>query len=92
MPSGEMAVNTEVNYHVLCSWLCIIKCLLVAVMDPSTAKGMSSEYVAHQVMCAVAQRQRDVVLASAIQRAAVYLQLFYPALLDWILRRRTKVT
>ena len=60
-------------------------------MDPSTAKGMSSEHVAHQVMCAVAQGKRDVLLANAIQQAAVYLQLFSPATLDWILSMRAKV-
>ena len=60
-------------------------------MDPSTAKGMSSEHVAHQVMCAVAQGKRDVLIASAVQRAAVYLQLVSPALLDWILTMRAKV-
>ena len=53
---------------------------------------MSSEYVAHRVMCAVAQGKRDVMLANAIEQAAVYLQLFAPSILDWILRVRAKVT
>ncbi len=50
---------------------------------------MTAEYVAQQVLQAVAGKERECVLAPLHHRITVYLRVLCPALLDWILRSRT---
>lgn len=61
------------------------------VTDATTASGMEPGHVAHRVMIAVATQRRELVLAKAHHRLAVYLKILSPSILDWILTRRSKV-
>ena len=61
------------------------------VTDPNTASGMDSHYVAMEIVMAVATGKRELVLAKAHHQLAIYLKLFCPGLLDWMLQRRSKV-
>lgn len=61
------------------------------VTDTNTAKGMDPADVAHRVMMAVATGNRELIIAKAHHHLAVYLKLFFPSLLDWTLKKRSKV-
>ena len=61
------------------------------VTDANTARGMDPHYVAHQVMVAVATENRELVIAKVHHSLAIYLKLFFPSLLNWILTKRSKV-
>jgi dehydrogenase/reductase SDR family protein 7B len=62
------------------------------VTDVTTAKGMSPEYAAQQILQCIAEGGRSLVLATPTHHLALYLSFFWPSLLDWILQRRAKVT
>ena len=61
------------------------------VTDANTASGMDPADAAHRVMTAIATEKRELIIAKAHHRLAVYLKLFFPSVLDWALRRRSKV-
>lgn len=68
-------------------------CLLILlVTDATTARGMTPEYAAQQILHCVAAGGRSLVLTTPTYHLALYLSFFCPSLLDWILRRRAKVT
>ena len=59
--------------------------------DPNTARGMDPADVAHRIMTAIATEKRELIIAKPHHHLAVYLKLFSPSLLDWALRKRSKV-
>ncbi|KAK2187116.1 hypothetical protein NP493_179g05000 [Ridgeia piscesae] len=61
-----------------------------AVMDAATASGMTPEYVANQILQAVARRQDDVVVAPLLYRIVVLLRALQPNLFFWIMARRAR--
>ncbi len=61
------------------------------VTDASTARGMEPADVAHRVMTAVATNKKELIIAKAHHHLAVYLKIFFPSILDWALRKRSKV-
>ncbi|CAI8008624.1 Dehydrogenase/reductase SDR family protein 7-like, partial [Geodia barretti] len=62
------------------------------VLDPTTAKGMSPEYVAVKILYTVAEGGRSLVVATPTHHLALYLSFFWPSLLDWVLQQRAKIT
>lgn len=63
-----------------------------AVTDGTTARGMSAEYAARQLMQCIAVGGRSLVLATPTHHLALYFSFFWPSLLDWILQQRQKIT
>ena len=63
-----------------------------SVTDRNTAKGMSAEYTAQQLLQCIAAGGRSLVIATPTHHLALYLSFFWPSLLDWILQKREKVT
>ena len=61
------------------------------VTDANTAKGMDPGDVAHRVMITVATGNKELIIAKAHHHIAIYLKLFFPSLLNWVLRKRSKV-
>lgn len=61
------------------------------VTDATTASGMEPHYVAHKIMMTIATGRRELLVAATHHKLAVYLKLLCPALMDWILQRRSKV-
>ena len=49
-------------------------------MDKTTATGRDPVEVAHSVLRAVNQRQKDVLLAGPLPTVAVYIRTLWPAL------------
>lgn len=66
--------------------------LFLSVTDPSTSRGMAPQWAAQQILSAIALQERELVLAPAHHRIAVYLRLLCPALLQQALQLRSKVT
>jgi dehydrogenase/reductase SDR family protein 7B len=62
------------------------------VLDPTTAKGMSPEYVAEKILYTVAEGGRSLIVATPTHHLALYLSFFWPSLLDWVLQQRAKIT
>ena len=60
------------------------------VMDNSTARGMSPETVAKEIVMAVACGKRELVVAKPLHRLAVYVNMLAPGLLDWVLQMRAR--
>ena len=65
---------------------------LCPVTDRTTARGMSAEYAAQQLLQCIAAGGRSLVLATPTHHLALYLAFFWPSLLDWVLRQRSKIT
>lgn len=63
---------------------------LVSVMDESTAQGRSPAEVARDVLAAVGQRKKDVVLAGLAPSLAVYLRTLAPGLFFSLMASRAR--
>ncbi len=61
------------------------------VLDKNTANGMRAEDVAKAILEGVAEKRRDIILASPVHKFALYLNLLAPSLLDYVLRIRQKL-
>lgn len=61
------------------------------VTDATTAAGMDPHYAAQKIVMAMATGERELVLAKMHHQLSVYLKVMCPSLLDWLLRRRSKV-
>ena len=59
------------------------------VVDANTSRGMSPHHAAGTILEAVAKGRRDLVLAKPLHHLALYVQVFCPSLLDWVLQQRT---
>ena len=70
----------------------ISRSFISAVTDGTTARGMSAEYAAQQIMQCIAAGGRSLVLATPTHHLALYLSFFCPSLLDWVLQQRQKIT
>ena len=60
------------------------------IMDKNTAHGMRAEVVAKAIVEGVAQGYRDIVLANPHHKLALYLNVLWPTLLDWVLQLRQR--
>ena len=60
------------------------------VMDDTTARGMSPEMVAKEIVMAIACGKRELVIAKPLHRLAVYINVLAPGLLDWVLQIRAR--
>ncbi|XP_063040663.1 dehydrogenase/reductase SDR family member 7B [Engraulis encrasicolus] len=60
------------------------------VMDKTTAAGRDPVDVAHSVLRAVNQRQKEVLLAGALPTVAVYLRTLWPALFFKLMASRAR--
>lgn len=60
------------------------------VMDESTAQGRSPAEVARDVLAAVGQRKKDVVLAGLAPSLAVYLRTLAPGLFFSLMASRAR--
>ena len=58
------------------------------VMDATTSRGMTPGHAARAVLEGVAEGKREFLLAKPLHQVGVYLKVFCPSLLDWILRHR----
>lgn len=59
-------------------------------MDKSTAQGWDPVDIAHAVLKAVRQRQKDIVLAGPLPTVAIYLRTLWPALFFKLMASRAK--
>ncbi|XP_031840904.1 dehydrogenase/reductase SDR family protein 7-like [Nomia melanderi] len=63
---------------------------IYGVMDKTTEAGYSPEYVAHCILRAILNNEKDVVIATFIPKFAVYLRTLCPSLYFWIMHRRAR--
>lgn len=59
-------------------------------MDPATEKGYSAEYVAAKTVEAVAQKKKEVVIATLLPKFAVFLRGFLPSLYFYVMVKRAQ--
>lgn len=62
------------------------------VVDATTAKGMDPHDAAKAILQAVASGKREVILAKPLHHLAVYMNVLCPALLGWVLKKRSQIT
>ncbi|KAH7689629.1 Dehydrogenasesshort chain protein 30, partial [Aphelenchoides avenae] len=62
----------------------------IGVEDENQLKGMSPEYAARRIVDALAARKTELVLAKFVHRFAIFMRVFTPDLLWWVLHRRAK--
>ncbi|XP_077980813.1 dehydrogenase/reductase SDR family protein 7-like [Glandiceps talaboti] len=60
------------------------------VMDSTIMRGMTPEYVANQILQAVANKQEDIILGPFTHKAAIYLRTLLPAVFNKIMEARAK--
>lgn len=65
-------------------------CNYRSVLDRTTATGWDPRDVAWEVLKAVRQRSKDVVLAGPLPIAAVYLRTLWPALFFKLMSSRAR--
>lgn len=58
-------------------------------MDETTAKGLTPDYVANEIVSAVKNKKREVYIAGTKERFAVFLKRVAPGLLARVLRKAT---
>ncbi|KAI6221426.1 hypothetical protein M3Y99_01549900 [Aphelenchoides fujianensis] len=56
--------------------------------DANQQKGYAPEFVAKRVVGALESRQTELILAPLVHKLAIYMRLFTPNLLFWLLHRR----
>ncbi|XP_071965597.1 dehydrogenase/reductase SDR family protein 7-like [Antedon mediterranea] len=78
-------INTNLSLHAVCS-----DGSAHGVMDSTTAKGMSSKYVANQIVKAVVTKRKDLMLGPIDHKLAVHLRNLLPSLYFWIMKMRAR--
>lgn len=59
-------------------------------MDDSTAKGYSTEYVAEEIIAAVLERKKELIIAQLTARIAIILRKFIPSLYFYLMAKRAQ--
>lgn len=84
-----MSILDIFQYQLACAVMNVYhKMNLIAVMDETTAKGMSPEYVADKIIEAVAAETKEIVLAPLSHKFAILLRTLAPSLYFLIMSRR----
>lgn len=58
--------------------------------DPNTEQGYSASFVAEKIVRAVVQKEKEVVIATALPRIAIFIRHFFPGLYFYIMAKRAK--
>lgn len=59
-------------------------------LDKETANGFSSEFVAERTYRALLNREKDVVIATFVQKGAIFLQKFCTEIFYFIMAKRAQ--
>lgn len=62
----------------------------LAEMDRATANGYKPEYVAEEIVSAVAQHKEELIISPVIPRLAILIRTLVPSLYFWIMERRAR--
>lgn len=57
-------------------------------MDETTAGGYPPEYVAEQILNGVVLKDKEMVIATAGPRYAIFLRSLFPSMFFWIMEKR----
>lgn len=57
-------------------------------MDPTTKSGYSPEYVAEEIVKAVALKRKEMVISTMLPKVAIYLRKFAPGLYFYVMEKR----
>ena len=66
-------------------------CIVSVVTDHNTMLGMPAEKAAYKTLEVIARQERESIIAKPLNHLAIYIKMFLPSLLDWILRKRAKL-
>lgn len=58
--------------------------------DPNTEQGYSAEFVAQKIVKAVVQKEKEIVIATALPKVAIFLRHFLPGLYFYIMAKRAR--
>lgn len=60
----------------------------IGCIDKNHQNGMEPEYVAHKIVESLKNRKTELILANFFHKIIIYLRIFTPNFLWWILKRR----